>query len=86
MDGVGSVADYLKKKKDAIGVKLSEDEALVTYSFQDTAPPMFGGTKTDKSSIQSLPTPAKWRQRQNMSGLAYEIENELFPATSLLQS
>ena len=77
IEGVESVADYLKKKKDAMGVKLSEDEAFVLYGFQDTAPPIFGGVKTEKTAIALLASYAKWRVRSQNTGLAFTIENEL---------
>ena len=77
IDGVGSVADYLKRRKDAMGVKLSEDEAYVIYGFQDTAPPIFGGARTAKSAIALLSSYFKWRMMAQSTGLAFTIENEL---------
>ena len=52
--GLGSRAEFLKANKDAAAMKLSEGEAEVYYSFQNEAPPIFGGSKTDKSYISSL--------------------------------
>ena len=42
---LGSSSDFLKEKKDAASIKLSEGEATVYYSFQNKAPPIFGATK-----------------------------------------
>ena len=77
IDGAGEVGDYLKRKKDAKSVELSENEAIVIYSFLDEAPPLFGGDKSEKSDIHSLPSYVKWRNKGKQSGLGYELQYKL---------
>ena len=77
IDGAGEVGDFLKRRKDARSVELSENEAIVLYSFLDEAPPMFGGDKSEKTDIQSLPTYGKWRNKAKQSGLGYEVQTKM---------
>ena len=77
IEGAGEVGDFLKRKKDAKSVELSENEAMVVYSFLGEAPPIFGGDKSEKSDIQLLSAYTKWRIKGKQSGLGYEIQNKL---------
>ena len=67
----------MKRKKDAKSVELSENEAMVVYSFLGEAPPIFGGDKSEKSDIHLLSSYSKWRIKGKQSGLGYEIQNKL---------
>lgn len=77
IDGSGPVGDVLKRRKDARSVELSDNEAIVFYSFVNEAPPMLGGDKSDKSDIHALPTYVKWRNKAKQSGLGFEIQNKM---------
>mmetsp|Transcript_20683 Transcript_20683/g.30304 ORF Transcript_20683/g.30304 Transcript_20683/m.30304 type:complete len:733 (-) Transcript_20683:5335-7533(-) len=77
IEGDGSLQDVFKSKKDIRGMNLSEDEALTIYSHSAVLPPIFGGRKTEKSEIGTLPTYNKWRNKTTQTGLAYDIERYL---------
>ena len=77
MDGLGSLGDVVKRKKDIKGLKLSEPEARVIYSHASMLPCLFTGDPTDKSEIGTLPKYSKWRNKSNQTGLAYSIEKFL---------
>ena len=47
------------------------------YSFLDEAPLIFGGDKSEKTDIQSLPTYGKWRNKAKQSGLGYEVQTKM---------
>ena len=81
IDGAISIGDFLKKKKDARGVGMSDDETLVHYSFSNDAPPIFGGAKTHKSDIAKLQTYNAWRNKASQSGMYFEINSHLSSAT-----
>ncbi len=75
--GAGSLSDYTKRQKDASSIGQSEDETVVNYSFQDTAPPLFAGVKSDKSEIEGIVKPEDWKNKSLMSGIGYEIERRV---------
>ena len=75
--GNPSMLDALKTMKDVKSVGLSEDEAFVVHSFAGTLPGSISGVKTEKSSIPSLQTQAKWRNAANTIGMACDLENSL---------
>ena len=77
IDGAISIGDFLKKKKDARGVDMSDDETLVHYSFSNDAPPIFGGAKTHKSDIAKLQTYGAWRNKSSQSGMFFEFNSHL---------
>ena len=81
IDGAISIGDFLKKKKDARGVDMSDDETLVHYSFSNDAPPIFGGAKTTKSDIAKLQQYSAWRNKGTQSGMFFEINSHLSSAT-----
>ena len=81
IDGAISIGDFLKKKKDARGVNMSDDETLVHYSFSNDAPPIFGGAKTHKSDIAKLQTYGAWRNKASQSGMFFELNTHLSSAT-----
>ncbi len=86
VQGAGTISDFVKKRKDAKSINLSEDEALVLFSFQASVPPLFGGTKSDKSDIELLQKYSDWRDKGTQSGLGYEIDSRLTSITSAVRS
>ncbi len=86
VQGAGTISDFVKKRKDAKSINLSEDEALVLFSFQASVPPLFGGTKSDKSDIELLQKYLDWRDKGTQSGLGYEIDSRLTSITSAVRS
>ena len=81
IDGAVSISEFLKMKKDARGIDLSDDETLVHYSFSSDAPPIFGGAKTYKSDIAKLQTYAAWRNKTSQSGMFFDFNSHLASAT-----
>ena len=77
MDGIGSLGDVVKRKKDIKGLKISEPEARVIYSHTSMLPCLFTGDPSDKSEIGTLPKYSKWRHKSTQTGLAYSIEKFL---------
>ncbi len=75
--GAGSLSNYTKRQKDASSIGQSEDETVVNYSFQDTAPPIFAGAKSDKSEIEGIVKPEDWKNKSMMSGVGFEIERRV---------
>ena len=73
-----SFAQAVKSQKDVSGTNMSQDEALVNYSFMSNVPGIFSGKKTDKTSIPSLTSAAKWKSEQIINaGMGYELEEHV---------
>ena len=68
----------LKVRRDLRHLNLSEDEAMAIHTHSGLLPPIFGGKrKTSSSEIGSLPAYVKFRNKSNMTGLAYNMEKNL---------
>ena len=81
-----SFAEAVKSQKDVSGTNMSHDEALVNYSFQSSVPGIFSGKKTDKTSIPSLPSAAKWKNDKGInSGMGYELEEHVETARNTIE-
>ena len=59
-----SFAQAVKSLRDVSGTNMSQDEALVNYAFLSNVPAIFSGKKTDKTSIPSLTSAAKWKSEK----------------------
>ena len=73
------MAEVVKHKKDLSSLKMSEDEAITFYTFSIFIPGLFGGKRSTKSYIVTLPNYTKWRNKYLQTGLGYEIEEMLDP-------
>ena len=67
----------MNHKKDLEILKISEDEAIIVYTFSVVVPRFFGGKITTKSDIAYLPRYGKWRDKILQTGLGYELEKML---------
>ena len=67
----------LKVRRDLKHLNLSEGEAMAIHTHSGLLPPIFGGKRTTSSEIGSLPAYVKWRNKSNMTGLAYDMEKNL---------
>jgi hypothetical protein len=71
-------AEAVKSQKDVSGTNMSQDEALVHYSFMSNVPGIFSGKKSDKTSIPSLASASKWKSENVInSGMGYDLEEHV---------
>ena len=73
-----TIQAILKVRRDLKDLNLSEDEVMAIHTHSELLPPIFGGKRTTSSEIGSLPAYVKWRNKANMTGLAYNMEKN-FP-------
>ena len=81
-----SFAQAVKSLKDVSGTNMSQDEALVNYAFLSNVPAIFSGKKTDKTSIPSLTSAAKWKSEKIINaGMGYELEEHVNTARNAVE-
>jgi len=77
IEGNLSLSDAIKAKKDVAALHITEDEAVVEFTFKAPVPSYFGGKKSEKSYIQKLPDYTSWRSENRKHGFAAEVDTYL---------
>ena len=74
-----SLDKMIKTMKDVKSLDLTVAEAVVVYSHSSLVPPIFGTVVEGhaSTSLSKLPNYKAWRNRSEMTGLAYTIEKSL---------
>ena len=68
------------------GINLFQDEALVNNAFLSNVPGTFSGKKTDKASIPSLISAAKWKSEKVINaGMGYGLEEHVETARNSIE-
>ena len=68
-----TLEEVVKHKKCLTSRKMSEDEAIIVYTFSIFTPGLFDGKRSTKSDIGPFPDYTKWRNKSLHKGLGYDI-------------
>ena len=79
LKGEETLAEVVKHKKYSASLNMSEDETITVYTFSIFTPGLFGGKRSTKSYIVTLPNYTKWRNKYLQTGLGYDIEKMFDP-------